>query len=269
MPRIAFAPDARSPWIIVPLTAADLPGLEWQVAELATAAHARGAATPVDAVEWRVDLYEQFTAGDGSDPAPAVAALARLAELLPDTPVLATLRTRAEGGASEPAPEHYVGLIRALAASGLADAVDVEFRHLRAAEAMAAAHDHGTPVVASSHDFAATPAEQSIVARLEAMEHAGADVAKIAVTPTCAADVVTLIAATERRHRDAGIPLVTMSMGSLGAITRIGGGVFGSAATFATVGPASAPGQLPAAGVRAALDLLGGESPAPDGSAQP
>src|SRR5699024_4483861 len=83
------------------------------------------------------------------------------------------------------------------------------------------------------------------------------------------ADVVTLIAATERRHRDAGIPLVTMSMGSLGAITRIGGGVFGSAATFATVGPASAPGQLPAAGVRAALDLLGGESPAPDGSAQP
>ncbi|MBB1022344.1 type I 3-dehydroquinate dehydratase, partial [Dietzia sp. E1] len=37
---------------------------------------------------------------------------------------------------------------------------------------------------------------------------------------------------------------------------RIGGGAFGSAATFATVGEASAPGQLPAAGVRAALGLL-------------
>ena len=69
-------------------------------------------------------------------------------------------------------------------------------------------------------------------------------------------DVVTLIDATQRRHRESAIPLITMSMGTLGALTRIGGGTFGSAATFATLGAASAPGQLPAAGVRAALDLL-------------
>jgi 3-dehydroquinate dehydratase-1 len=112
-------------------------------------------------------------------------------------------------------------------------------------------------VVASNHDFDATPPAAEIVARLEAMEAAGADVAKIAVMPRSAADVVTLIAATESRHRVAGIPLITMSMGALGAVTRIGGGTFGSAATFATVGAASAPGQLPAVGVRAALDLLG------------
>lgn len=248
MPRHPLRPDASSPSIIVPLTATDLSGLEQQAAALAAA--------PADAAEWRVDLYEPFTAGDGSDPAPAVAALARLVELLPGTPILATLRTRAEGGAGELAAEDYVRLIRALAESGLADAVDVEYRHPLAAEAIAVAHEHGTPVVASNHDFGATPPEEEIVARLEAMELAGADVAKIAVTPTSAADVVVLLAATERRHRDAGIPLITMSMGSLGAVTRIGGGVFGSAATFATAGAASAPGQLPAAGVRATLDLL-------------
>ena len=74
--------------------------------------------------------------------------------------------------------------------------------------------------------------------------------------PRSAADVVSLLDATERRYRQARIPLITMSMGALGAVTRIGGGAFGSAATFATVGAASAPGQLPADGVRAALDLL-------------
>lgn len=255
MPRHPFTLDARSPSIIVPLTAPDLPGLERQTAALDSARP--GDVAPVtDLVEWRVDLYEPFTAGGGHDPAPAVAALRHLAELLPDTPVLATLRTRAERGGAEISPEAYVAVVSALAASGLADAVDVEYQHPLATDAIAAARAHGTPVVASSHDFRETPPQEEIVARLEAMELAGADVAKIAVTPICAADVVTLLSATERRHRDAGVPLVTMSMGALGAVTRIAGGVFGSAATFATVGAASAPGQLPAVGVRAVLDLL-------------
>lgn len=263
MPRPTLRLDASSPSIIVPLTARERPGLEEAasaVAAVGTAGSAGSADSavrrPFDAVEWRVDLYEPFTAGGGSDPAPAVAALARVAALLPDTPILATFRTTAEGGASEIADEAYVALIESLAATGLAAAVDVEYRHPQVGPAIAAAHRHGTPVVASNHDFHATPPAEEIVARLEAMEAAGAHVAKIAVMPRSAADVVTLIDATQRRHRDAGIPLITMSMGSLGAVTRIGGGAFGSAATFATLGAASAPGQLPAAGVRAALDLL-------------
>lgn len=270
MPRHEFVLDASSPSIIVPITAPDAAGLQEQAAALAAALTATGeaaAAAPApaggsagrhlfDVVEWRVDLYAPFTAGAGADPAPAVAALTRLTELLPQTPLLATFRTTAEGGGAEISAEHYVELIAALAGSGLAAAVDVEHLHPLAARAIEAAHSHGTPVVASNHDFDATPDADEIVARLAAMETAGADVAKIAVMPRSAADVVTLLDATERRHRTAENPLITMSMGALGAVTRIGGGAFGSAATFATVGEASAPGQLPAAGVRAALDLL-------------
>lgn len=249
MPRHPLILDAQAPSVIVPLTAPDLPGLRGQVAALRDGGVA-------DLVEWRVDLYEPFTAGGGHDPAPAVDAVRSLVELLPHTPVLATFRTQAEGGTAALSAEDYVALIEALAASGVADAVDVEYRHPLAAEAIAVAQSHGTPVVASNHDFQATPPEQEIVERLQAMEQAGAEVAKIAVMPQSAADVVTLLAATERRYRDAGVPLITMSMGALGGVTRIGGGTFGSAATFATAGAASAPGQLPAAGVRAALDLL-------------
>ena len=263
MPRHEFVLDASSPSIIVPVTARDAAGLADQSAELqaalagATADGGEPAVRPLfDVVEWRVDLFAPFTSGGCTGPAPAVTALGRLTELLPATPVLATFRTTAEGGSADIAVEHYVDLIAALAGSGLADAVDVEYRHPLAAQAIEAAHAHGVPVVASNHDFDATPTASEIVSRLEAMEQAGADVAKIAVMPRAAADVVTLVDATERRYRTAGIPLITMSMGALGAVTRIGGGAFGSAATFATVGEASAPGQLPAAGVRAALDLL-------------
>lgn len=253
MPRHLFTPDASSPSIIVPLTAPDLPRLEAQVAALSSA---RVASSAHDAVEWRVDLFTPFTDGDGSDPDPAVSALRRIAQLLPGTPILATFRTIAEGGGADLTPEAYVGLVGALAATGLAAAIDVEFRHPRAAEAIESAHAHHTPVVASNHDFHGTPPVEEIVERLAAMELAGADTAKIAVTPRSPADVLVLLDATERRYRAAGIPLITMSMGALGAVTRIVGGTFGSAATFATVGPASAPGQLPAEGVRQALDLL-------------
>ena len=69
-------------------------------------------------------------------------------------------------------------------------------------------------------------------------------------------DVVTLLDATERRFRDARRPLVTVAMGALGAPSRLVGGVFGSAATFATAGAASAPGQLPVDDVRSVLDVL-------------
>ena len=268
MPRHEFVLDATSPSIIVPVTARDAPGMARQATEIGNAfagATAQSGALsgrpPVDLVEWRVDLYEPFTAGGCTDPTPAVAALAGLIELLPSTPVLVTFRTTAEGGSADISVENYVELLAALAGSGLADAVDVEYRHPLAARAIESAHAHGTPVVASNHDFNATPTVSEIVTRLKAMETTGADVAKIAVTPRSAADVVTLVAATEQRHRSAAIPLITMSMGALGAITRIGGGAFGSAATFATLGEASAPGQLPAAGVRAALDLLATSAP--------
>lgn len=269
MPRHQLHLDARSPSIIVPITAGGHAELERQARTLA--------GNPVvDLVEWRVDLYEPAPAGPGagsavagSDPGPAVAALETLAGLLPDTPILATFRTTAEGGSAEIADDAYAALIEALAATGLAAAVDVEYRHPRAASAIAAAHAHGVAVVASNHDFEATPPAGEIVARLQAMEDAGADVAKIAVMPRSASDVVTLLAATESRHRAAAIPLITMSMGPLGAVTRISGGTFGSAATFATVGGASAPGQLPAAAVRATLDLLGAGTAAPDAPGGP
>jgi len=139
------------------------------------------------------------------------------------------------------------------------DLVDVEYRRDRAAveRIVAAAHARGVAVVASNHDFDATPPKDEIVARLREMQELGADICKIAVMPRSTADVLTLLDATRTMHEDhADRPLITMSMGGLGVVSRIAGQVFGSAATFGMVGTASAPGQVDAGELRSALDLI-------------
>jgi len=89
------------------------------------------------------------------------------------------------------------------------------------------------------------------------MQALGADICKIAVMPRSAADVLTLLDATRIMHEEyADRPLITMSMGGLGVVSRIAGQVFGSAATFGMVGTASAPGQVDASELRALLDVL-------------
>ena len=69
--------------------------------------------------------------------------------------------------------------------------------------------------------------------------------------------MVTLLDATRTMHEEhADRPIVTMAMGGLGVVSRLAGQVFGSAATFGMVGKASAPGQVDAADLKVALNLL-------------
>ena len=82
--------------------------------------------------------------------------------------------------------------------------------------------------------------------RRSALADAGADIAKLAVMPRCAADAARLLEATARAaDTRPDTPLITMSMGPLGAVTRFCGGAFGSCATFGVTSgtSASAPGQ--------------------------
>ncbi|MGO2360657.1 MAG: type I 3-dehydroquinate dehydratase, partial [Brachybacterium tyrofermentans] len=51
-------------------------------------------------------------------------------------------------------------------------------------------------------------------------------------------------------------PHIAISMGTLGVASRVSAESFGSAATFATAGAASAPGQLGADDVARMLELL-------------
>ena len=115
----------------------------------------------------------------------------------------------------------------------------------------------GVKVVCSSHDFQKTPPRAELVERMLQMQQAGADLPKLAVMPTRRTDVLELLAATaEMADHHPETPVITMSMGALGTVSRLCGEAFGSAMTFANPGTASAPGQVPLDVVDTVLDSL-------------
>lgn len=235
------------PCIIVPLTASEPASLVKEAGALA--------ALPVDMAEWRVDM---FCASTGVDEKAVLAVLPRLREVL-RVPLLATFRTAEEGGSCALSDEGYASLCAKLCESGNIDLLDVEafFRSGAAGDIIAAAHACGVPVVASNHDFHATPPKDELVRRLLYMQdELGADILKIAVMPRNRSDVLTLLAATEEASSRARRPVISMSMGPLGVISRVCGQSFGSAATFGAAGSVSAPGQMDVTALDAVLRAL-------------
>lgn len=183
-----------------------------------------------------------------------------VAALLPDTVLLFTIRSEREGGKPLPFPEPTgFHINRHVIENRLADIVDVElFSGAEEVEQLVSlAHGHGVKLILSNHDFQTTPDASEIVNRLRSMQDMGADIAKIAVMPEHKMHVLNLLAATVMMQESyAEIPVVTMSMGKTGAISRVSGHVFGSAITFASLGQASAPGQIPVSDLNTMLDWI-------------
>ena len=118
-------------------------------------------------------------------------------------------------------------------------------------------HENNIKIVMSNHDFHKTPEKDEIVKRLCKMQELKCDIPKIAVMPKTTADVLTLLTATEEMKRNHPFtPVITMSMGGLGVISRISGETFGSALTFGAAKKASAPGQVPVEELYTILNIL-------------
>ena len=240
-----------------------------------------------DVLELRIDLLEEAGALAAPDPLDAATGAAQVLDCLrglgeaiaadgadAGAPVLLTCRTTAEGGRAQLDDAAYGALLRSVL-DGLADwaperrpvAIDVEVQRGCLPQVCAQAHELGIDVVASFHDFEATPADEALEEVLARMAREGADLAKIAVWPTSADDVARLLGVCARATAGAGersglgVPVAAMSMGALGAVSRVAP-AFGTALTFAVVpdeqgqARASAPGQLPIQDVRRCLELL-------------
>lgn len=244
------------PKICVPLTDTDYDHLKQSAQTLQN--------VPFDFVEWRADFYDEFR-----NHVSRTNALKMLRDILGDTPILFTIRTKAEGGHADISKEEYEAINLAVIKSGLADLVDVELEtgddimtRLCAAahDSLLPEHDPGSAtvkIVASKHDFVKTPQESELVKSLCRMQELGADIAKYAVMPNSEQDVLTLLSATLiMKEQHPATPVITMSMGHLGALSRVCGSFFGSCVTFGTAGHASAPGQLPADILKIFLESL-------------
>ena len=227
------------PKICVPLTGGGMPALLSEISYVKD--------LPADLFEWRIDHYF----GSYSE------ALHALADGLSHAPLLCTVRTKAEGGRSELVPEAYEAFLSGLLDQGGFQLLDIELScgEERVKRLIKKCREKGVGVVLSRHCFQHTPAESEIVSTLERMKELGADLPKMAVMPQTAQDVLTLLSATLRASEKIG-PVITMSMGNLGKLSRVSGEVFGSCVSFAAGQEASAPGQINAEDLRAILEDL-------------
>ena len=99
--------------------------------------------------------------------------------------------------------------------------------------------------------------KDELTRRMILMDEMGADILKIAVMPKSTTDVLELLLATEEMGRlYSDKPVITMSMGPLGLISRLAGETFGSALTFGAGEKASAPGQIPAKQLKDILNSI-------------
>lgn len=213
-------------------------------------------ATKADLVEWRVDCFD-----DVADLAAVKAALTEVRAALGDMPLLFTFRTQNEGGTRPFSKEAYLSLNNEIAKTGAVDLIDIEvFTGDEAVQALVkTAQAAGVRVVTSNHDFDKTPDREEIIKRLTKMKALGADVPKIALMPQSVADVLTLLDASHTFHeQNTDCPIITMSMGALGVVSRIAGNISGTSLTFASLRKASAPGQVAVVDLAAMLPIVNG-----------
>lgn len=207
-----------------------------------------------DILEWRIDAYTMLF-----DVNACLDALQDLRKAIGDIPLIFTCRSEKEGGMQKISQQNRQALILSAMSTGAVDIVDVELDNdatfLDAIIAGAKSAD--VKVILSHHNFTETPAESFICEVLTRAQERGADIAKIAVMPNCYTDVLTLLTATNTsRIGNIRVPMITISMGDEGGISRLAGGLFGSDVTFAAGRESSAPGQHSIEDLRKGMALL-------------
>lgn len=205
------------------------------------AAASAAAALPVgavDAFELRLDCL---------DPADTRELAASLA-----VPILATARDPREGGVG-----NLTGRDRAAwltTSLEFANIIDIELANASEFETLIReTHTYGIQVVLSHHNFSGTISLERALELAAEAKRFGADLFKLAVTPTRATELCALIALPE----SAPLPVATMGMGKFGKISRLACAAAGSALNYGWLETPNVQGQWSALELNARFAELG------------
>jgi len=212
------------------------------------------AALQPDLLEWRIDAYDNVESRED-----CLTVLKEVRAVIGEIPLIFTCRIDLEGGFKKISRKNRLELFTAVMESGDVDIVDIELcndeEFVRTIRELA--KKSTVRLILSYHNFKETPSELFIYSKLVEAQTAGADISKLAVMPADYGDVLTLLSATHKaRNETVQGPIVSMSMGPEGAVSRLAGGLFGSDITFAIGMEASAPGQIPIKELKTAMNLL-------------
>ena len=206
-----------------------------------------------DMAEFRIDLLDF-----ASDTKAVIELGKELNQVLRNKPLIATIRTANEGGQLKISDADYESTYTEYLKQPFMQLLDIEmFRDQARVEKLTQrAHQKNVLVIMSNHDFDKTPTQQDIEQRLLKQDQMGADILKIAVMPKSKQDVLTLMNATLNVSQKSKKPLLTMSMGRLGTISRIATANMGGSMSFGMIGEASAPGQIDVAQLKQFLKTV-------------
>jgi len=171
-------------------------------------------------------------------------------------PIMSTCMPEWEAGLFKGSDEERVEILSS--ALDFSKYVTIELKtdtKLRNKLLMSAA-EKSVKTIVSYHDFKSTPTLEEILKILKKEENTGADIAKVAFMAKNYSDVLNLMFALIKN--DLKIPVIVLSMGEIGRISRIFGPLLGSYITFASpyTGRESAPGQLSVDEIKSILEIL-------------
>jgi 3-dehydroquinate dehydratase-1 len=161
-------------------------------------------------------------------------------------PIIATIR---EGEGYNFEEHERLELFRKLIPE--VDAIDIELRTEIRDEVIKIAKLHDKSVIISEHNLTETPSDEEIEKLLSESLLSGVDITKIAAFANSADDIARLMCLTLKHSREH--PLVTISLGDLGTISRTIAPLFGSCLSYGYIAEPVAPGQMSVSSLHAEL----------------
>lgn len=118
------------------------------------------------------------------------------------------------------------------------DAIDIELGTHESQEIVSYAGN--ATIIVSEHDYETTPSDSVLKNMIDRACKQGAHIVKLAVMANSKEDVLRLLRLTQNTN----VPMVSISMGPIGTVSRVIAHLFGSLFTFGFIGGSVAPGQL-------------------------
>src|SRR5699024_6043573 len=178
-----------------------------------------------DMIEWRADFLQELNNTE------LVLQIIKDIKSQTDLPLLFTIRAQHEGGEKIAlTEEEIVELLQVVCEQSAVEMIDFETSNLEkhVIDIRKVSKKHEKKLILSYHNFSETPSDEALLHRAEQAQSLGADIAKFAVMPRDKEDVYQLLQVTKELDDRLEIPIVTMSMGEMGAISRVIGWAFGS-----------------------------------------
>ena len=208
---------------------------------------------PIDIIEWRADFYLEDIIKDNEKSINDIIDLSKDIKKITNKPILFTLRSDKEGGKiKNNSYDKIINIYKTIIENKCFDLIDLEILNLKEKDIkniIKLSKEKNIKTILSNHNFNKTPSKKYIISLINKMIKLKCDIVKVAYMPKNKKDVIILLdAITEIKD----FPIIAISMGKLGTITRI----FGSVMTFASAKSSSAPGQLEAMKLKYILDNI-------------